>query len=310
MTTASTSMRSGFAVRRLANEFVSVEVVPALGARIMSLKNVRTGREWCWHSEPEPQLLANAYGDSFAEGPNGGCDECFPTIAGCEWEGRALPCHGEVWSVPWTVEPSAPEILSTAVTCRQSPFTLARQISLRENRIQLDYQLRHTGNRPEAYLWAFHPMLAIREEDCLELPESGQSLWVEDCQGGPATFERSERNWPSPFPGFHLDRFELGANSAASIKAFTAPDACSCARIISRANGETLEMSWDAPFLGLWINQGAYRGFRNVAALEPTNGQTDWLTRHDASQVLDPGAERSWSLTITLGNSTHHSPNL
>jgi hypothetical protein len=125
--------RSGFSVRRLSNAYLSLEIVPDLGARIVSFKNALTGREWCWHPGEELRLFTNRYGDSFDESPNAGFDECFPSIEACHWQGRDLPCHGEVWSVPWTVDEKAWEegIISTTVSCRQSPFEMNRQVSIR-----------------------------------------------------------------------------------------------------------------------------------------------------------------------------------
>jgi len=28
----------------------------------------------------------------------------MPTIVACEYEGKTLPDHGEVWSIPWRLE--------------------------------------------------------------------------------------------------------------------------------------------------------------------------------------------------------------
>ena len=300
--------RSGFPARQLSNAFLSVEIVPQLGARIVSLKNVRTGREWCWHPGSELQLFANRYGDVFADSPNAGFDECFPTIEACEWQSRQLPCHGEVWSVPWALDEAAWEqgIISTTVRCKQSPFELNRQVYVRENQVHLKYVLRNQGANPEPYLWAFHPMIQVNAEDRMALPPEVQALRLEGASGGPLAAPRSDWAWPSPFPDFHLDRFELGANQSASVKGFTGKLENACARIANRANGEFLEISWDAepnPFLGVWINRGAYQGFQYVAALEPTNGQTDSLRRHHIHQILPAGGECSWSMTIALGAS-------
>jgi galactose mutarotase-like enzyme len=300
--------RSGFPARRLSNAFLSVEIVPQLGARIVSLKNVRTGREWCWHPGPALRLFANCYGDAFVDSPNAGFDECFPTVEACEWQSRKLPCHGEVWSVPWALDEATWEqgIISTTVTCRQSPFELNRQVSIRGNQLHLNYLLHNKGEQPEAYLWAFHPMIRVNSDDRLQLPEDVTILQIEGTRGVPENAPESDWAWPSPFAGFELDRFELGANECASVKGFTGKLKECSARIASQANGEYFEISWEAgpnPFLGVWINRGAYQGFQYVAALEPTNGQTDSLCRHHTNPLLPAGAECSWSTRITLGGS-------
>jgi hypothetical protein len=69
-------------------------------------------------------------------------------------------------------------------------------------------------------------------------------------------------------------------------------------------NGDFFEISWDAepnPYLGVWINRGAYQGFQYVAALEPTNGPTDFLSKHNSGRLVPAGGEYFWRMTITLG---------
>lgn len=297
-------LHSGFNTLRLANAFLSVEIVPDLGARIVSLKNPRTGREWCWHPEAEARLHGNSYGDAFSDSPHVGFDECFPTIAPSDLNGRRLPCHGEVWSEPWFLDEEAWEkgVISTTISCRQSPFELNRRVSVHGNQLDLHYVLKNLGNASEPYLWAFHPMIRVHAEDRLELPREVAHLRIEGAKGSPADAEGSQWSWPAPFPGFQLDRFDLGANQCASVKGFTRKLNSPWARIANRTSGEFLEMSWDAaknPFLGVWINRGGYKGFQNVAALEPSNARTDSLGQHHPH--LPAGATCSWSMSIALG---------
>ena len=122
----------GFEVYALSNERVEVAVVPALGARIVSLKDLRTGREWMWHPDGGRRLFQNLTGDDFAGSPLVGMDECLPTIAPCSWQGRNLPDHGEVWALPWTVDARAWEngMLRTTVRLKISPFDFERTIEL------------------------------------------------------------------------------------------------------------------------------------------------------------------------------------
>src|ERR1039458_10375594 len=88
----------GFAVHVLGNDGVELAMVPELGAKIISLKNLRTGREWLWHPHDSLRLFKNQPLDDFAASPLVGMDECLPTILPCSWRGRQLPDHGEVWN--------------------------------------------------------------------------------------------------------------------------------------------------------------------------------------------------------------------
>src|SRR6266436_69141 len=95
--------RHGFEIYVLTNDRVQIAVVPELGAKIISLKNLQTGREWLWHPRNEVTLFRNRLGDDFSKSPLAGIDECLPTIAPCQWQACDLPDHGEAWSTPWGV---------------------------------------------------------------------------------------------------------------------------------------------------------------------------------------------------------------
>ncbi len=138
----------GFDVFALRNEAVEIALVPELGAKIISLRNLATGCEWMWHPPAGRKLFRNRLGDDFATSPMTGWDECLPTIAPCDWKGRKLPDHGEVWSVPWEIDLNAFQrgVLNTSVTLAVSPFHFERRIELCGDEVRLDYRLENRGN--------------------------------------------------------------------------------------------------------------------------------------------------------------------
>ena len=133
----------GFDVHGLRNEVIEVALVPALGARIISLRHRVSGWEWMWGPSGGPKLFRNRPGDDFARSPLTGWDECLPTIAPCAWRGRAQRDHGEVWSVPWELDQVAFEhgVLKTSVVLALSPFRFERSIELRGDRLELVFRL-------------------------------------------------------------------------------------------------------------------------------------------------------------------------
>src|SRR5258708_33393248 len=84
----------GFEVYVLNNRQVEIAVVPELGSRIISLKDLRTAREWLWHPPGERKLFRNRPGDDFGGRPLSGIGEGF-TKSGPHAlrEGRLSP-HG------------------------------------------------------------------------------------------------------------------------------------------------------------------------------------------------------------------------
>jgi galactose mutarotase-like enzyme len=281
-------LQQGFEVYVLNNEEVEIAVVPELGAKIISLKNLRTGREWMWHPPGGSRLFANHPGDDFAKSPLVGADECLPTVAPCVWLGRELPDHGEVWGKPWQVDPEAwaGGILKTSVRLKISPFEFERTLELHENEIHLDYRLRNLNTQAEAFLWAFHPLLNLQAGDQLELPGSTRARL-----NGAA--------W--------LDAVPLMIPEDKCAKIFAQPVTEGLAGIRNRATGDRLEFAWNPAendTLGLWLTHGGWHGHHHFA-IEPTNGDADALTLAAGQNHcgLVPASDSvAWQICLRVGS--------
>jgi len=277
----------GFATRVLGNEKVELAVVPELGARIISLKNVRTQHEWMWHPPGGLKLFRNCVGDDFAHGPLVGMDECLPTIAPCSWQGRALPDHGEVWAVPWSVDKAAWEagVLKTSVRLKISPLEFERTIELRDNEVLLRYRLNNLGAADEHYLWAMHPLLRLRAGDRLVLPSSTRS-------------QLNGEKW--------IDAVDTVVPEGNSAKVFARPIQVGKAGIHNRTAGEQLEFEWNPAennTLGLWLTRGGWHGHHHLA-VEPTNASCDTLAlaaETGRCGVVRVGDFVTWDVRLRVG---------
>ena len=275
----------GFEVFGLRNEAVELEVVPALGAKIISLRNLVTGYEWMWRPPAGMKLFRNQLGDDFAASTMTGWDECLPTIAPCVWKGRKLPDHGEVWSVPWAIKAFDHGELRTSVTLAVSPLHFERTIKLHSNEIRLDYQLENLSNEPEEFLWAMHPLLPVHDNIQLNLTEETRNLLTRE-------------QW--------IDGLTFSADKPGSVKTYAAPLREGRASVVNTAAPDRLQFEWDTTrnnTLGLWLTRGGWNGYHHVA-LEPANGAADSLT--DATKVgrhglLAPKEKQSWQVKLCVG---------
>ncbi|MEY2466147.1 MAG: hypothetical protein QOD03_668 [Verrucomicrobiota bacterium] len=283
----SVRQQQGFKVYVLNNEEVELAVVPELGAKIISLKNLRTGREWMWHPADGLKLFWNRPGDDFSRSPLVGADECLPTITPCSWQGRDLPDHGEVWSAPWKVDSAAWEngILKTSVRLKISPFEFKRTIELVENEIRVGYQLNNLSARDEAFVWAIHPLLRLQAGDQLELPTATRTLL-------------NGATW--------VDAVETVIPEKKSAKIFAAPVSEGLAAISNQTTGDRLEFAWNSAennTLGLWLTRGGWHGHHHFA-LEPTNADTDVLTLaagQNRCGVVAASNFVTWQLSLRVG---------
>jgi hypothetical protein len=275
----------GFKVYTLANNKVQIAVVPELGAKIVSLKNLQTGREWLWHPHNELTLFRNRLGDDFSQSPLAGIDECLPTIAPCQWQGRALPDHGEVWSTSWSVDSTAWEngFLQTTNRLKLSPFLLKRSVALEGSAVRLNYHLDNVGTSDEAYLWSLHPLIRLQPGDRLDLPASTRLLL------------NGER-W--------LGDLDCAADGTCS-KLYASPVSEGMAAVQNELTGDRLEFRWspvENNTLGLWHSRGGWHGHHQFA-IEPSNGEPDSLALAGPKQrcgILEAGMSAQWQITLKV----------
>lgn len=276
-----------FAVYVLQNIHLELAVVPELGAKVISLVNRQTGREWMWHPPGGMKLFGNHPGEDFAGSTMTGWDECLPTIKPCMYKGRSLPDHGEVWSVPWHCDSEAwlGGVLKTSVRLSTSPFLFERAIELRGNVIHLDYHLTNLGGEPEDFLWAMHPLVPIYEGDELELSDEA---WKH------LAGERWARS------------LEFPVHECAFSKVFAGPLREGRAAIANARTGDRMIFGWDTTVndtLGVWLTRGGWNGHHHLA-LEPTNGASDSLSQAlmegKRCGTISPNASLSWQVRIQI----------
>ena len=277
----------GFQVYILSNRQTELAVVPELGAKIISLKNRRTGREWMWHPDGGLRLFRNCPGEEFSSSPLVGMDECLPTIEPCVWRGHKLPDHGEVWAAAWDVDAEAWKngFLRTSVSLKTSPFDFARTIELHENEVRLNYQLINRSAASEYFLWAMHPLLRLQVEDQLVLPKSTRALW-------------NGFDW--------IDAVDSAVPKGKCSKLLGGPLTEGMASIENRRTGDRLQLEWSPSennALGLWLTRGGWHGHHHFA-VEPTNSGADALTDAVAREWcgrLAGSSSTGWEVIFRVG---------
>ncbi len=276
----------GFHLYSLTNEEVELVVVPELGARIVSLKNLRTGREWLWHPPSGLKLFANRWGEDFSRSPLAGIDECFPTIAPCVWRGRSLPDHGELWNTAWHVDDAAWKngVLTTSACSAISPFRFERTLHLENNEVRLCYRLSNMSGNAEKFLWALHPLLRLQPGDQLKLPDSSRAKF-------------NGTTW--------IDAVDVAIPEALCAKSFAWPVCEGWAAVQNPATGDVLEFAWNPehnPALGLWLTRGGWHGHHHFA-IEPANGDHDSLAaavEKDRCGTVAPHETIGWEVSLCV----------
>jgi galactose mutarotase-like enzyme len=310
----STGRRGPFEGVILENDQLRVEVLPALGAKVVSLRDRTSGREWLTQADPaslrlpEPDEDWSAYDCS-------GWDECFPNIlAGTHyappWAGTPLPDHGEVWSRSWAREATNEGTLRTSIDGVRYPYTYARTLSLHGARLRAAYAVTNRGDTPFPCMWALHPLFAIEPGMHVEVPGVRSAIY--DHGTGPSLGTTgSEVRWPTAIDratGAQVTFTPVpGRDARLSAKLF-APTNTGTAALVA-AEGR-LVLRWDvsiAPYVGLWLDYGGYPEGSDAwyhLAIEPSTGAADDLAvaaRLGPILTVAAGAELQWRVEFSVG---------
>jgi galactose mutarotase-like enzyme len=309
---------SGFPAIALRSAEVEVVAVPAIGMKLTHLRRLR-GREWLWRNDQMPLSLPRP-GASYVEtADSGGWDECFPTVGPSPLPGAPpgtppLPDHGELWSADWTssvAEHADGTTLTSMARGSRLPYEFHRELTLATDgpTVRLRYRLRHTGGAAFPWIWSSHPLFTVQPGTTLALPGIRQ-VKLDAVHGRDDLARNDIVSWPGAIGG-GSDRFTFPEPAGWALKLFG--DLVGEGRMVltDPRQGERLEMVArpdEVPQVGVWLNCGGWappgRAPYYNLALEPCIGAPDRL--EDAvlawgtAPVLEPGAERRWSLAITL----------
>lgn len=291
-------------------------VVPEMGAKIVSLFDKSNGAEWLVGPGQRP-FRSPAYGASFVDQDMSGWDEMFPTIVSCPYPGAGhrhgvdLPDHGEVWTLPWSIEEGAGNEIALRVEGKALPYRLGRTLSLAaEDTLQLDYALENRGQEQMPYMWAAHPQFDCGQGATIVLPREVRRV----CNTLPAAWgwgpPEETYDWPAAkdVRGNEERLDEVGPPSLKQARKFFAlPEARpTWAAVVRKATGDWVRMAWSAltvPYFGIWVDEGALSDC-SVATPEPTTGFYDSLAlAWEKRQVctIEAGATQSWTLKVQLG---------
>lgn len=308
---------SGFVTVAVDTGVIHLTVIPELGVKLSSLRDLRTGREWLWRNPRLPYRRV-PHGSSYIQfGDTGGWDECFPSVDGCAypsapWAGAAIQDHGELWTQSPSLEINE-QAESVSLTTRWQgvalPYAFERTITAQAGSaaLQFEYAVKNLGSAPVDWIWSAHPLLAIEPGMQVLVPSSARF----NLRGAfPENLLDRQSNVQFPL---QVGKFDLQVlppvDAGVAVKLWSDPLTEGWATL--RAPDGEFRMRWDVaqlPQVGIWMNLGMWAGdggtpYYNLG-LEPCIGAQDSLneavTQYHLFERLDVGATRFWSLQVEL----------
>ncbi len=270
-TTIGLSTFKGMKTVDIESRSLKVRVLPDRGAKIISIYDKRSGREWVWQN-PSAAYRIVKYGSDFSKQDASGFDDCFPTVGenaypDDPWKGILMPDHGEIWT-----QPAAYTICRDSVSFRvqgiRLPYVFEKEISLpRPGVVRIRYKISNPAPAIKG-AWAAHFLVNVCPGMEIFLPEDTKIL---DGMG----------SWPvSRASG--LEWIRIGdPQTKIAIKRFTDRITEGRGGFYDGRTKEFLAYVFShqkLPYFGVFINQ---KGFPEGlpcynAALEPTNGDENY----------------------------------
>jgi hypothetical protein len=314
-TIITTRCSSGMTQVVLDNGRIRATVLPELGGKMSSLIRAETGREFLRQPAGRP-LKPAVYGAAFENYDASGFDECFPTVAACQYpggsfDGSALPDHGELWSSRWQFEVHGEELwLPTAG--RRLPYIFRKRIRLENEAVILQYKLESVADAPFYYLWSAHPLLKVDPGCRIVLPKEVTNVLVQSSRNQRLGESGHSCRWPRTrfADGAQTDLSVLGAPTRQTAdKLFTPRLSNGACALYYPESSESISFHFDsaiAPYVGIWICEGGWPSPEDghyTTALEPCTSPEDSLAeaigRGECAQI-QPAAWKGWELRVQL----------
>jgi hypothetical protein len=301
----------GLRIVFLENEVLRVGVLLDKGADIFSFLHKPSDTDFLWRSpgglrNPQAQTATVATNSSaFLDAFHGGWQEILPGGGPVTYRGAPLGLHGEVTSLPWTMqilrdEPRVVEVLLT-VECIRTPFRLERQMRLESGSpvLTLVERLTNLSPTPQDVMWGHHPAFGapfLRAGVRLIIPATTAEVhsprWAADADLEPG----SAFAWPmaaSSAGDLDLSRVP-GEEARSSGLLYLRGLAAGWFAVLDPARRIGFGLAWPVevfPYLWFWHVYGGSPGYpwwdrAYVAALEP------WTSiPNDLNQAIERGTQ-------------------
>jgi len=173
-----------FLLLYIENDYLRLEFLPEIGAKMIRLQHKKTGRQFLLEPQNQDKNYHRPfYGANFESYDTSGFDDCFPTVSASPYphlpdnKELSFPDHGELWSIPWKYNIEHNHI---AFSCdgHQFPYHFEKHIELNDNVISIFYRVQNLSENDFYYLWSAHPLLQVEPGDQLIFGEKISSVFL------------------------------------------------------------------------------------------------------------------------------------
>ena len=278
---------------QLENENVKAIVLPEMGGKIASLFSKEKEFELIFQNK-EAVYAKASLNDNFGSFDASGFDDAFPSINGgmvkIGDKEIQYPDHGEIWSgsFSYIIKDEKVELYYKSAIL---PYTYKKIISLKEERLLVEYKIENIGTEAFPCIWAAHYLVNCEANMELLLPKGTKQV-INVLDSNFLGKEGTVHNFPTTLDlngnQYNLNRiYPNAANKCEKFYTYNELREGSCGVYYPSKNLRyTLNFDKDKfPYIGFWITEGGFRGDYNCA-LEPANGFYDSISKAEKENKL------------------------
>lgn len=272
---------------QMENQALRIVILPQLGGKIASVCYKKKNFELAAQNSKGIYQIPMADAE-FSQYDASGLDDAFPNIVETKYrygnKERKYPDHGEIWSSPFSYEIQNHKV-NLFYRSERFGYTYKKIISLEDEKVNLQYEIKNEKDIPFPCLWTFHGLIRYEEDMEFFYPKEVQSFEnvLQSQELGAEGRHLPMENGEYDFCRVPLRKSETMVKYYADKK--IERGYCGCRypaqgmECILRYNAK------DLPYLGVWITAGGFRGDYNCA-LEPSNGYYDDIFTAEKNQSL------------------------
>lgn len=249
------------------SEKLSAIFLPGNGGRLVSLVCRKTGTEFLCQ-DPNPIYLPQSADGVYVNGEVSGVDDLFPTIDPCktEFSREEYPCHGEVLRHPHQFRIVDDRLIEEFTSTLFGYQFTKTAFSTGDGAIGITYEIANQTDRDFPCLFGLHCMFAAEK--------GGRAVLFETVKNGIIMFDEDgefgKRGETVPICNEMLQNTGYDPQNNA-YKYYLCGEKSIGKCGYQYTNGTTVTMEYDSkimPYLGIWVNNGRFKGQYNMA-LEP-----------------------------------------
>ena len=314
---------NGLSALTLETNHLLMQIIPCLGAKVISLQRRATKREFLWR-HPDRELRPASYGAPFDQFDISGWDECFPSIGEVvyplePWKGIVVPDHGELWTLPWQwrLHEDALQMWTHSVRFgyhfeRTFHFDAVEAGEADCSQIAIHYKVTNPTPFPLHALWSMHPFFDVTPTSQVMLP-AGVRMRIEISSQERVGHFLAEIPWPTTMDHHSnqlVDLSVMGPPQPTTEKLYTTPLPEGWAALYHPTDDTFIAFTFDPgeiPFMGVCQIRGGWpeEGKPTYSMLlEPCTGWPDRLDlalSRGADRVIPGGATLEWQVTLHVG---------